>query len=589
MHMFHDALVSFAERRVIYMYKFKIDKLKLNTINGLRNFEPKRINVIIGPNNSGKSRFLKELRDWLSGDNTDIKMINQIEYPYPENFQELDESYNIKNKITKDMYGNWILRTYLNKSNQTWDVNATFESYFTRSLNSIASDWEDFFKNIVQEKNEISFFQHLGPLFFRYLGTEERLTICRMQKNYGLDSTNTNYLTSFKFEDKVLRELSANVKRIFNKDIVLDTQTLGDRLGFRIGDDFEYLQGKFNQEKKGVLQLFHEKLLDDEGDGLKSYVSTFLSLKVKENDVLLIDEPEAFLHPPLARQLGELIGDFDEDKQIFVSTHSVEILKGILSRNTDINVIRITQPKPLQNNINLVDSKVLQAIIQSPLLRVSRVLEGLFCEKVVITEAEADELIYQELIEKVFPQSGLYFAHGQNKQTLAEIAEMYKAIDIRYEVITDFDILRVNEEFNKFVKKMPIEENEKQRYREYLKELREEIDNEVDTEGMNEDEKKKKLKENRDKVYHQEGIRHLNEGELKENIKIMLEKMSKNHLHILNTGELETLLSPFSIPYTNNKSRWVIEAIDKIASLNKENIKENRNIYEFLEKIVHSC
>lgn len=147
---------------------------------------------------------MKELRDWLSGDKTDIKIINQIEYSYPESYQEVEESYNVKNKMTKDMYGNWILRTYLNKSNQPWDVNTTFESYFTRSLNSIAPEWEDFFKNIVREKNEISFFQYFGPLFFRYLGTEERLTICKMQKNYGLDSTNTNYLTSFKFEDKVL-------------------------------------------------------------------------------------------------------------------------------------------------------------------------------------------------------------------------------------------------------------------------------------------------------------------------------------------------------------------------------------------------
>lgn len=570
------------------MYKFKIDKLKLNTIDGTMSFEPKRVNVIIGPNNSGKSRLLKELRDWLSGDNTDIKMINQIEYPYSKNFQEVEDSYNVKNKMTKDMYGNWILRTYLNKSNQPWDVNTTFESYFTRSLNSIPSGWEDFFKNIIQEKNEISFFQYLGPLFFRYLGTEERLTICKMQKNYGLDSTNTNYLTSFKFEDKVLRELSANVKRIFNKDVILDTQTLGDRLGFRVGDDFGYLRGAFEQGKERVLHLFNEKLLDDQGDGLKSYISTFLSLKVKGNDVLLIDEPEAFLHPPLARQLGELIGAFDEDKQIFVSTHSVEILKGILSKNTDINVIRITQPKSLQNSINLVNKEVLQTILQSPLLRVSRVLEGLFCEKVVVTEAEADELVYQELIEKVFPQSGLYFAHGQNKQTLVEIAEMYKAVDIKYEVITDFDILRVNEEFNKFMKKMPIEENEKQKYRDYIVKLRAKIDEEIDTKGMDDEKKKKILKENRDKVYHREGIEHLNESELKENIRELIEKMGKNHLHILNTGELETLLLPFSIPYTNNKSHWVVEAINKIASLNKEDIEKNRNIYEFLKSIVLS-
>ena len=95
----------------------------------------------------------------------------------------------------------------------------------------------------------------------------------------------------------MLQELSANVKRIFKKDIILDTQTLGDRLGFRVGEDFGYLRGIFEQEKEGALQLFNEKLLDDQGDGLKSYVSTFLSLKIKENDVLLIDEPEAFLHP----------------------------------------------------------------------------------------------------------------------------------------------------------------------------------------------------------------------------------------------------------------------------------------------------
>lgn len=570
------------------MYKFKINKLKLNTIDGVIDFEPRRINVIIGPNNSGKSRFLKELRDWLSGDKTDIKIIDQIEYSYPENFQEVEASYNVKNKMAKNIYGNWILRTYLNKSNQPWDVNTTFESYFTRNLNSITSDWEEFFQNIVQEKNEMSFFQYFGPLFFRYLGTEERLTICKMQKNYGLDSTNTNYLTSFKFEDKVLRELSTNVKRIFKKDIILDIQTLGDRLGFRIGDDFEYLRGSFEQEKEGILQLFNEKLLDDQGDGLKSYVSTFLSLKAKENDVLLIDEPEAFLHPPLARQLGELIGEFDEDKQIFVSTHSVEILKGILSQNSDVNVIRITQPESLKNSINLVAQDVLQTIIQSPLLRVSRVLEGLFCEKVIVTEAEADELVYQELIEKVFPQSGLYFAHGQNKQTLAEIAEMYKAVDIRYEIITDFDILRVNDEFNKFLKKMLIKETEKQRYREYIGELRKKIDEEIDTEGLDDDTKKKVLKENRNKVYHQEGIEHLDEGELKENIKRLLEEMGKNHLHILSTGELETLLLPFDIPYTNNKSHWVVEAINKIASLSKEDIEEKKKIYGFLKEIVFS-
>lgn len=568
------------------MYRFKIKKLNINTVDGLLEMEPKKINVIIGPNNSGKSRMLKELRDFLSGDMRDIKIIETIDYDYPSNLERIDESYDIKSRMAKDLYGNWILRTYSNKSDQPWDTNATFESYFTRNLNSIGEDWGTFFEDIIKNKEQNQFFQYLGSLFFQYLGTEERLTICKMQKNYGLDSNNTNYLTSFKFEERLLKELADNVKRIFKKDIVLDDQTLGDRLVFRVGENFDYLTGILGNDKGEITDLFNADMLDNQGDGLKSYVSTFLSLKAKGNDVLLIDEPEAFLHPPLARQLGELIGDFKDEKQVFISTHSVEVLKGILSKSSDVNVIRITQPETYKNEINILDKEILQNIMQSPLLRVSRILEGLFCEKVVITEAEADELIYQELIEKVFPQSGLYFAHGQNKQTLAEIAELYQKIGINYEVITDFDILRVNEEFNKFMNILDFNEEEKQNYRYYIGELRSKIEIGVVTEGLNKEEEKKVLKVQRDTVYHQIGLEYLQEGDLKGNIKNLLDEMKRSHVHILRTGELETLLLPFEVEYTHNKSRWIVTAINKIAELKKEEIENQESLYDFLSGIV---
>ena len=114
----------------------------------------------------------------------------------------------------------------------------------------------------------------------------------------------------------------------------------------------------------------------------------------------------------------------------FVATHSVEILKGILSKTQDVNVIRITRSEDNKNSIMLLNQDLLNTILQDPLLRVSRVLEGIFCEKVIITEAEADELVYQELIEKLIPESGVFFAHGQNKQTLAPIAELYQKIGV---------------------------------------------------------------------------------------------------------------------------------------------------------------
>ena len=568
------------------MYRFKINEITLNSISGEIKLIPKKVNVFIGPNNSGKSRFLKELRDYLSGDLKDLSIIKSMAFDYPDSFEELDRSYHLSDKMVKDLNGNWVLRTFSNKPDSIWNVHASFDSLYTKNLHSFGGDWKSFFKQIIVNKEEVGFFEYMGPLFFQYLGTEERLTICKEQLDHGLDSSSTNYLSSFKFETLLLKELCRNVKRIFDKNIVLDTQTLGDRIVFRVGEDFEYINGLFGNEQGDISKLFNEKKLDDQGDGLKSYVSTFLSLNLKGTDTLLIDEPEAFLHPPLARQVGELIGNFGDEKQIFVATHNVEVLKGILSRCTDVNVIRITQPEPYKNRIRIIDNEVLKKIIQTPLLRVSRILEGLFCNKVVITESEADELIYQEMIDILSPQSGIYFAHGQNKQTLADIAELYKKIGIDYEIITDFDALRINDEFNRFMKDMDLAEEDKQKYRRYIGELRTKIEGDVEADGLDAEKKKELLKTQRDKVYHELGMSYFEDGDLKEHIEELLSEMNSQHLHILRTGELETLLLPFGVEYTRNKSRWVIMAINKIAELKKEDIEGQEEIHIFLKGII---
>src|SRR3712207_57396 len=399
------------------IYKFRIDKIIVNTADGIEEIVPKKVNVIVGPNNSGKSRLLKEIRDYLSGDNRDIKIINSIEHPFPKSFSELDKVYNVSSKMVKNQYGNWMLKSYSNKPTQVLDMTSSLESYFTRSMNTISGDWREHFARIIERKDENEFFNWYGSLFYQYIGTEERLTICKTQKNYGIDSNNTNYLSSFKYKSKTLDDLSVKVKQFFKKDIYLDAQTLGDRLVFRVGDNFDSIRSVPNSSEDIALRIFSENILDEQGDGLKSFVSTFLSLNYKKNNILLLDEPEAFLHPPLARQLGEMIGDsYDEDRTIFVATHSVEILKGILTKNQDINVIRITRSKDEKNNIMVLNQEILGSILQNPLLRVSRVLEGVFCDKVILTEAETDELVYQELSEKIIPESGVYFAHGQNKQ-----------------------------------------------------------------------------------------------------------------------------------------------------------------------------
>lgn len=568
------------------MYKFKINHINVNSINGLQKIVPKRINIIVGPNNSGKSRLLKELRDYFAGDHRDLKILSAVDFPYPDSFDEINAGYNIGSKMVQDQYGNWMLKVYTNKPDQALDISASLESYFTRNINGFGGNWQEHFTNVVDQKNNAEFLDWFGSLFYQYIGTEERLTICKKQRNYGMDSSSANYLTSFKYSDELLGSLASKVKQLFKKDIYLDTQTLGDRLLFRVGENFDSIRSKPISNEADARNLFEEDMLDNQGDGLKSFVSTFLSLNYKKSDVLLIDEPEAFLHPPLARQLGEMIGESQsENKTVFIATHSVEILKGILSKCQDVSVIRITQPIPHKNEVKLVNQDVLNTILQNPLLRVSRVLEGIFCDRVIITEAEADELVYQELIEKIFTESGLFFAHGQNKQTLATIAELYQKIGVNYEIITDFDVLRQPSELYSFLALMPMQDKERQRLQNYAVQLRDIVNNSINTNGLDEDAIKAAQKAKRDDVYHKIGVSFFDETKQKLILKT-LDVLSSFHLHILQSGELETILQDYGVVY-QEKNKWVVSAINKIAEMQKEDFEPTSTLYQFLDKIVN--
>ena len=566
------------------MYKFKIDSISVNTISGDKAIQPKSVNVIIGPNNSGKSRFLKEIRNYLSGKTDTLRIIKELSHEFPDNINDLDSSYALSQKLSRDMYGNWFLRVYSNKTTQELDMNESLENYHSRGFSSFSGDWHSFYEGIIERKHPAEFFDHFGSLFFQYVGTEERLLICKAQRNYGLDSSSLNFLSSYKFEQELLGKLAENVKRLFGKDIFLDTQTLGDRLVFRVGENFDYARSNGSINADIASKLNGENRLDDQGDGLKSYVSTFLSLNNKNADVLLIDEPEAFLHPPLARQLGELIGESEnQGMQIFVATHSVEVLKGILSKSQAVNIIRITQPKPGLNEIHIIINDLLRTILHTPLLRVSRVMEGLFCEKVVITESEADELVYQELIEKLFPQSGLYFAHGQNKQTLAEIAKLYKELGITYEMITDFDVLRISSELSTFLDLMPLDDKYKQRLLNSANKMRQKVNDSVNVDGLEAKEADNKRKAMRDEVYHKQGVIFFTD--MQDLILKTLDMFSGYHLHILQSGELETLLVPYGVPY-KNKKEWISDAINRIETLNQTDIPTDSVLYKLLSRVV---
>lgn len=571
-------------------YQFKINSISLLDDDNNK-LIPKKVNIIIGANNVGKSLFLKEIRDFLIGKENIRKIVSSIDYAMPESFRVLENAYNIRDKIYKDAYNSYHLKTYSNAIREPNQLNGPISDMFIQQSNTYVDDIEREIDRLIEFGEDTRLRELCGSLFFQYLGTEERLLICKTQMNLGLDDSRSNFLSAMKYQRNILKELSAATKRLFEKEIYLDETTLGDRIVFRVADSFLDItsQARLDEDKARKLALC--ETLDEQGDGLKSFVSSFLSLYFKEKEILLLDEPEAFLHPPLARQMGEMIGEAGEveDKSIYVATHSVEILKGILSRCNDVNILRIDRVDGITSITN-IDQNLLHEVLSDPLLRASRILEGVFCDKVIVTEADADEVLYQELIEKKKPQSGIYFTHGQNKQTLVKLVRFYKQIGVKCLMIVDFDFIRVVDEVAAFLQNVQIDESERQQILKVVENARSYVNESFDRFSFsmkfeNDDIKSSEKKKYRNNVYHEKGIRFFPD-EIQSRIKEMLDKLQNYGLFVIRSGELETILEPFGLEYKKSKATWIAEALIKVNSLNNDDIKQAKQLDAFLVSLL---
>ncbi|MBK9599392.1 MAG: ATP-binding protein, partial [Flavobacteriales bacterium] len=129
--------------------------------------------------------------------------------------------------------------------------------------------------------------------------------------------------------------------------------------------------------------------LQRQGDGMRSFAGVLLHTTVGHESIFLLDEPEAFLHPPQARLLGRmLVEDKQANRQLFIATHSGDVLKGILdSGSKNVRVVRLRR----EGNVNIMrqlDNDKITELWGDPLLRYSDILDGLFHEKVIITEGD---------------------------------------------------------------------------------------------------------------------------------------------------------------------------------------------------------
>lgn len=245
------------------------------------------------------------------------------------------------------------------------------------------------------------------------------------------------------YEDPELKkELSKYTVEAFGEPLAVDWTGL--KFMLRVGstgmDDSTPPPSELVRAYRGLPTLM------EQGDGFKAFVQILLHTVLRPIPVILIDEPEAFLHPPQARLLGRKLAQMSGQTQVFVATHSADFLAGVLDAQDarPLALVRLDRSSGSPRACQLEPDAV-SDLLRTPLLRYSNISSGLFYDRVVLCEAEGDCQFYAATFDVTrdtsAPHENTIFLHTSGKDRLADTARRLRTFGIPTAVIADFDLL----------------------------------------------------------------------------------------------------------------------------------------------------
>lgn len=298
---------------------------------------------------------------------------------------------------------------------------------------------------------------------------------------------------------------------------------------------------------------FHKAatLITDTSDGVKAFSGIITTLLAGDPKITLIDEPEAFLHPALSNKLGKEIGTLLRNSQnrLLVATHSSAFLMGCIQSGAPLNIVRLTYKNEIATSRILPKDKILH-LMRHPLLRSTGVLNGLFFEAVIVTEADSDRAFYQEINERLLSNNdarginNCLFINAQNKQTVWEIVKPLRELGIPTVGVVDIDVLKEGGQvFTKLLEGAFIPTLNHQPYQNQRRSL---------YDALNTTKKNWKI---------EGGINLLN-GEDKEACTIFFNQLDEYGVFVVREGELESWLRDLNA--TGHGSSWLIDVFSKM-------------------------
>jgi ABC-type transport system involved in cytochrome c biogenesis ATPase subunit len=412
------------------VFEWRIESLLFKSGAEVR-VAPSSVLVLIGPNGSGKSTLLREIELLLQNPAAEAstKILSRVNA--------------VKNGSAEDM-ADWLGKSF---PRMQLGGLAGQEHLVARGGAIVAKD-------ALAYTSHVGTHPQLVPFLCARVDTESRLPLSRpVQSIKPFFEQPSQYIHFLLLDDDLYSSVAIQVRRAFGFDLI--AERIGQHIGFHVGDEPRMSDRGSPAYAAAIARL---PTLEDAGDGVRSFAGALLAAKCGAQPVLLLDEPEAFLHPPQASRLAAVLAESaaQQHRQIFISTHSSDVVQGVLATSRSASVCRLTRTAS-ENTVCQLESEQLQALWSKPLLRSAAAVDGVFHRAVVVTEAEADSRYYQAVLrdmEQAGAVSGptdVYFVDGGGKGELATLATVYRKLEVATAVIADLDVLQNRAEVEKLV------------------------------------------------------------------------------------------------------------------------------------------
>jgi hypothetical protein len=375
-------------------------------------FEPNEKVILVGPNNSGKSQTLREIMQ-VSEASGQVRPV------------VIEKVLFSKSGTGSD------LRQFLEENA---DIHNGTYRYKSWALNEAHTKFWDQFLNLPHG---------LAAGYIKKIDANDRLTICEQQSSIGPNDQKSRPQHVLYDDSALTEKVSGLFRQAFAQDIMFDYRG-GSLMPIHVGKKPDpSLVDRAGDAYVAAVRT--NPLLDRQGDGMKSYAGILFETIVADLDINLLDEPEAFLHPPQMRRLGETLAS-EVKGQLIVATHSSDIMRGFLEGTKgDVRVLRIRR-EGQENFVSEASPDVIQELWSRPELRYSNALDGVFHEETIICEDDSDCRLlnavadYLAVSDDTAWKDTAYVPTG-GKHGVRKVAEVLRKIGVPIKAVFDIDFL----------------------------------------------------------------------------------------------------------------------------------------------------